>query len=308
VKPALFVPIVVAAHILLTTLLFRLSPSWTAVLAAGELRTRLGIDAAATIGSMVMAYVLLATFIVRQGRRYIRVRTEIALARDIHRLLVPPIVQRVGRFEFRGFSIPSGEVGGDLVDLVHEGDRWIGYVADVSGHGVASGLLMAMVKSSVRMKLRQGLSIATLMDDLNSVLMNLKKPEMYVTFACVHFDGTVVQFSLAGHLPILHYQSVQSSIAELSVPQIPIAMFEEQRFTADRVGCEPGDLFVIVTDGLVEVFDKRDRESGFDRLKALVVEQRARAAGDKDRRSVSSGARAWSSGGRPDDACRATLA
>jgi hypothetical protein len=44
VKPALFVPIVVAAHILLTTLLFRLSPSWTAVLAAGELRTRLGID------------------------------------------------------------------------------------------------------------------------------------------------------------------------------------------------------------------------------------------------------------------------
>jgi hypothetical protein len=103
------------AHILLTGLLFRLSPSWTAVLEAGELRTRLGVDAAATIASMVVAYVMLTTFIIRQGRRYIRVHTEVALARDIHRLLVPPIVQRVGRFEFRGFSIPSGEVGGDLV-------------------------------------------------------------------------------------------------------------------------------------------------------------------------------------------------
>jgi serine phosphatase RsbU (regulator of sigma subunit) len=56
------------------------------------------------------------------------------------------------------------------------------------------------------------------------------------------------------------------------VPQIPLAMFEERRFTAARVACEPGDLFVIVTDGLVEVFDKRDREFGFDRLKAIVVE------------------------------------
>ena len=63
-----------------------------------------------------------------------------------------------------------------------------------------------------------------------------------------------------------------SSIAELSVPQIPLAMFEERHFTVDRVGCEPGDLFVIVTDGLVEVFDKHDREFGFDRLKTLVVE------------------------------------
>jgi hypothetical protein len=43
-------------------------------------------------------------------------------------------------------------MGGDLVDLVQDGNTWIGYLADVCGHGVPSGVLMAMVKSAVRMR------------------------------------------------------------------------------------------------------------------------------------------------------------
>jgi len=267
-----WLPAVVAAHLVVATQIGRILPARTAALAQDSLRARLTFDATASICSIVAGYALFLRFIRKEGARHVRAHTEIALARDIHRLLVPAIARRVGRFEFRGFSIPSGEVGGDLVDLVDDGERWIGYVADVSGHGVASGLLMAMVKSAARMRLRDGVSITTLMDDLNLVLIDLKKPEMYVTFACVQFDGSDIHFSLAGHLPILHYRSAQSSIAELSVPQIPLAMFEDRRFAAARVACAPGDLFVIVTDGLTEVFDAKDREFGFDRLKALVVE------------------------------------
>lgn len=267
-----WMPAVVAGHIIVATQVGRILPLRTGALAQDALRSRLTFDALASISLIVAGYVLFLRFFRKEGARHVRAHTEIALARDIHRLLVPPIARRVGRFEFRGLSIASGEVGGDLVDLVQDGDRWIGYVADVSGHGVASGLLMAMVKSAARMKLREGLSIGALMDDLNIVLHDLKKPEMYVTFACVQFDGADLQFSLAGHLPILHYRAAQSSIAELSVPQIPLAMFEERRFAAARVSCAPGDLLVIVTDGLTEVFDAKDREFGFERVKALVVQ------------------------------------
>ena len=67
---------------------------------------------------------------------------------------MPPIARRIGSFEFCGISIPSGEVGGDLIDLVESNGHWIGYVADVSGHGVGAGLLMGMAKSSARTQLR----------------------------------------------------------------------------------------------------------------------------------------------------------
>ena len=80
----------------------------------------------------------------REGSRYYKLHTELALARAIHRELVPPISRQIGEYEFRGVSIPSGEVGGDLVDLVDhdEGSAWTAYVTDVSGHGVPSGVLM----------------------------------------------------------------------------------------------------------------------------------------------------------------------
>jgi len=37
-------------------------------------------------------------------------------------------------------SSPSGDVGGDLIDLAGDADKWVAYVADVSGHGVAPGV------------------------------------------------------------------------------------------------------------------------------------------------------------------------
>ena len=76
---------------------------------------------------------------------------EIELAHEIHQLLVPRIDARIGRFEFCGASLPSGEVGGDLVDLVMVGDaRWIGYIADVSGHGHAVAATAADLRTLMR--------------------------------------------------------------------------------------------------------------------------------------------------------------
>src|SRR5262249_4377496 len=203
------------------------------------------------------------------------------LASDIHGLLVPAIDRRIGRFEFRGVSLRSGEVGGDLVDVVESNGRWIGYVADVSGHGVGAGLLMGMVKSAARMQLRSSPPLDQLLNDLNVVLIDLKRPEMFVTFAGLQFTcAPTLQFSVAGHLPILHYRAADATLEELSIRQVPLAMFDDQTFSAASIASAPGDLFVILTDGLTEVFDGSDREFGLERVEALVSEH-ARAPLDR---------------------------
>jgi serine phosphatase RsbU (regulator of sigma subunit) len=108
---------------------------------------------------------------------------------------------------------------------------------------------------------------------LNGVLFDLKSPPMFATFAGLHADGgPTLEFTVAGHLPILHYQASTLTIAELSIPQVPVAMFSDRAFTSARTSCAPGDLFVILTDGLTEVFDRADRELGLDRLKSLIQE------------------------------------
>ena len=78
------------------------------------------------------------------------------LAREIHGSLVPDVRIEGERYEMYGCSIPASEVGGDLVDAVVVDGRAIGMVADVSGHGVSAGMLLGLVKASLRTRLRSG--------------------------------------------------------------------------------------------------------------------------------------------------------
>ena len=89
----------------------------------------LGLEGAMTL---TLGYMLLLAFISREGSRYFRTYAEIEMARELHQELVPEIHRRIGDFDIYGASLPSGEVGGDLVDLVESGDEWTAYVADVS--------------------------------------------------------------------------------------------------------------------------------------------------------------------------------
>ncbi|MES2220090.1 MAG: hypothetical protein V4587_03895 [Acidobacteriota bacterium] len=100
---------------------------------------------------IVLGYTLVVLVIGREGKRFFQVHAEIELASEIHRALVPLINLRMEEFEIYGLSVPSGEVGGDLVDafIRPEDGSWFAYVADVSGHGVSSGVLMAMLKSAM---------------------------------------------------------------------------------------------------------------------------------------------------------------
>jgi len=75
-------------------------------------------------------------FINTQGLEQVRTRTELDLAYSMQQLLAPAITHRTELFEAYGHSLPSEEVGGDLVDLIPTEAGWIACLADVSGHGI----------------------------------------------------------------------------------------------------------------------------------------------------------------------------
>lgn len=269
-----FVPVLVALHIISAIEFDRLFGAAGPTLAGEALRARLLADVNGATCAIVLGFSLLSHVVRTESTRLGRLNAEIALARDIHRQLVPRLARTIGRFEFHGLSLPSGDVGGDLVDVVESPTGWTSYVADVSGHGVAAGLLMGMLKSTVRTQLRSGERLDGLLNTANAVLFDLKSPTMFATFAGVQYEaGPSPQFTVAGHLPILHYHAATSEISELTTPQVPLAMFSDRQFTSAGVACEPGDLLVILTDGLTEVFDRADQEFGMERLKTLIQDQ-----------------------------------
>jgi serine phosphatase RsbU (regulator of sigma subunit) len=235
------------------------------------LRARLGLDVLFTVLSLIAGFSLLSTFIRREGSRHGRLRAEVELARQIHRVLVPPLAQRSASIELRGLSVASGEVGGDLVDLVEDRAGWTAYVVDVSGHGVGSGLLMGMVKSAARVALRSRTDLGELLTLLNAVVHDLKSQAMYATFAGLQWRDGALAFTTAAHVPVLRRRRGGAAIEELSMTQLPVAMFPDTAYSATPLDVAPGDLFVILTDGLTEVFDRREQEFGLERMKALIA-------------------------------------
>jgi serine phosphatase RsbU (regulator of sigma subunit) len=237
------------------------------------LRRRLTLDGVGIIVCIAAGYTLFISFILREGVSTVSLRTEMSLAREIHQSLVPPVSPSIAGYEVCGVSIPSGAVGGDLVDFIEIGDgTWLGYVADVSGHGVPAGLLMGMVKSATRTRLLSPASLAALLDDLNKIVFDVKRPNMFVTFAAVlGGPDRPLELALAGHLPLLLVRRGARTVEELSVPGIPLGVIERHPFESRVFDCEPGDLLALVTDGLTEVFDRRDREFGLDGLEQALV-------------------------------------
>jgi hypothetical protein len=267
-------PLAVFAQLSFLLLSSYLFPTSSSPVDPETLRHRLTLDVTAVIACIALGYMLFISFIMREGVTTVSLRTEMRLAREIHQSLVPPIAASVAGFEVCGVSIPSGAVGGDLVDFIEDGDgAWLGYVADVSGHGVPAGLLMGMVKSATRTRLLSPASLSALLDDLNQIVFDVKRPNMFVTFAAVRGgSGGPLELALAGHLPLLHLRRDAATVEELSVPAIPLGVVDTHTFESRTFECEPGDLLALVTDGLSEVFDRHDREFGLDGLKRALVE------------------------------------
>src|SRR5580704_2259122 len=269
-----------AVHMLLIILVHHWVPSLPPLVAmnaadVAHLQSRLIFDARCMLIAVAVGYSCFVYVFISEGRRYFRVRAEMELAAEIHRVLVPPIDTQIREFEFYGRSIPSGEVGGDLIDVFRTNSGWIAYVADVSGHGVAPGVVMAMVKSAARMQISSGEKSSELLGRLNSVLLPIKKPDMFATFAYLAWDGERLEYSLAGHPAILHYHAATNEISEVSCLNMPLGMFESD-FDSASVECAPHDLFLILTDGLLEVTNPKGEEFSSAGIKPVLL---ANAAG-----------------------------
>jgi hypothetical protein len=82
------------------------------------LNRRVVFDAIGILVGTGLGYRLLVRFIRAEGLATVRMQTELALAHGIQATLVPTLSFQVGRFEAYGKSIPSTEMGGDLIDAV----------------------------------------------------------------------------------------------------------------------------------------------------------------------------------------------
>ncbi len=225
----------------------------------------------------VLGFRLLLSFVTNEGLANVRMQTELSLAHGIQARLVPDIAFQTSRFEVYGRSIPSTEMGGDLIDLIESDDGGLlVYVADISGHGLPAGQLMGMLKAALRVSLQFHQQPSALLQSADRVLPIVKDEDMYATLALLQFDGSAqAEYASAGHLPILHYRPRSGDTTRISVAQLPLGLIPGGKYASQRVSYSTGDMFLLFTDGITEVVNHADEEFGLARLEQLLSKNAA---------------------------------
>jgi len=229
--------------------------------------------------SLSLGFILVIQHIVRAERRAARDRAELELAAQVHATLVPSIEFRAAGIAVFARSDPSSAMGGDLVDAIAVGDRdedgnpptprIDAMLADVSGHGLAAGIVMAMVKAAVRTRLGAPADPGLLAADLNRVLCALTTPGMFVTGAWVRAEPQGRwTLALAGHLPAMLRRADTGRVERIENQSLPLAIDPGERFPVQTIDARPGDTLLLVTDGLTEAMDADGRQLGLDAIEA----------------------------------------
>ena len=235
-------------------------------------RRRTIMDGTYVFLSIMLGYRLFLSFTTTEGVAHVALQTELSFAHGLQSTLVPPVSYCGRSVEVFGCSVPSAKVGGDLVDLVADGDKVLVYLADVSGHGIPAGILMGMLKTAMRQAWLTQQPLPALLESVNAVLPAVKEPEMYATLAALRFDASSqAEIAVAGHPPILHYRQKSQDISRCAMRQYPLGLVPKPGYASEHVSCSPGDLFVVVSDGLIETMNAGAEEFGLARLEKSVM-------------------------------------
>ncbi|MFZ5785083.1 MAG: SpoIIE family protein phosphatase [Acidobacteriota bacterium] len=198
-----------------------------------------------------------------------RLARELELAREIQESLLPPRDFRHAGLSVHAVFRPAAEVGGDYFDLFPVAERRLVIAAgDVAGHGLSTGLLMAMVKSAVAALIQEGHRGVELLERLNTLLLGQELRHRMVTLALIDVDqaaGTV-QVSNGGHPPV-YVIAPDGAVEEVLAAALPLGHRWPRPPATISAAFPAGSRLVIYSDGLVEALDPTGEQLGYDALR-----------------------------------------
>jgi len=201
-----------------------------------------------------------------------QLESELELAQDVQKMLLPQEVPNIPGLEIAAFSRPAQIVGGDYFDFVDFSNGLHGLaIADVAGHGVSASLHMASIQALLRTLVPVNKSPAEVMSQVHKLFIHNIRFETFVTFFIGAFDSSTktLTFSNAGHLPPLvlrNNKSKKESVEMLRPKGAAIGLVEEAKFAEKTIELQKEDLLVLYTDGITEAVNLQNQEFGRERL------------------------------------------
>ncbi len=164
---------------------------------------------------------------------------------------------------------PARVVGGDFYDCFQIDEDHVAFViADVSGKGVPAALFMVTAKTLIKTKAKNAVSPAKVLQDVNNEINETNEEDMFVTLFLGVLElstGKLVCANAGHNPPIRMYPDGRVEYLEMK-KNFVLAGMQGMEFAEDVFQVEPGECFLLYTDGVTEAMNGKKEFFGEEQL------------------------------------------
>ena len=255
----------------------------------------------------------------------IRLEDDLQLARRIQQSTFPSELPSATGFDIAAWSEPADQTGGDTYDVVgfrrataggrearlsmRRPDHLMLLLADATGHGIGPALSATQIRAMLRMAIRSGEDMPNIARHINDQLCDDLFGGRFITAWLGRLDiskRTLTSFS-AGQAPLLHFRAATRDVGVIAADTAPFGVLRELEIhIAPPLPLESGDIFAVLSDGIIDATGAGGERFGVARACAILTEHHADSAEEllmKLRHTLD----AFTGTRSPDDDCTALL-
>lgn len=205
-----------------------------------------------------------------------KINTDLEHARTIQQGLLPQGILNAPGFSAGAKYIPADAVGGDYYDIFEIGPTMYGIVvADVSGHGISSALIMSMVKVLLKTNAANQHFPQKTLETINQTFLNEIRTDNFVTifYAILDAEAHTISYTSAGHCPVLMLNKHTGECAHIKADGLFLGIFPDMMLKETRYSYTPGaNRLLLYTDGLTEARNPSEDMFELDKLAEIAVD------------------------------------
>ncbi len=199
-----------------------------------------------------------------------KINKDLEHAQTIQQGLLPQNIPDTPSLAIKATYIPAAAVGGDYYDVFEITEGIYGLiVADVSGHGVSSALIMSMVKVLIKTFTTTTDGPQKILEKINTIFQTEIKTTNFVTvfFAILDTNSRKFYYTSAGHCPVLFINRKDKSYSQVKADGLFLGVFPDMMLNETCTTYEPGTMrLILYTDGLTEARNENNEMYELERL------------------------------------------
>jgi len=191
---------------------------------------------------------------------------ELERARMLQLSMLPAMPMLLANLELAVFMRTATEVGGDYYDYIPQADGSLLLITgDATGHGLPAGMMVSMTKAALHSVRPSAPNLV--LEQLNRGIKHTSPSPLKMALNVLHLQREEIIFSSAGMPPIYIFRAASGSIDELLLPALPLGSLDEISYPLERVPFYPGDVLVLISDGLPEWRNAAEAPLGYDAVR-----------------------------------------